>query len=81
MPGEGMIFASVDEMQFALEEKLITLHSKIKIRLPYYLDDSKVSYKIVETCVGRALLSQLLPKNSKISFDLINQNINFKRNW
>lgn len=78
MPGQGMIFSSLDEMQFALDQKLVTLHSKVKIRLPYCQEDYTTVNKVVETSPGRALLSRLLPKNPKISFDLVNQTLTSK---
>ncbi|WP_032112443.1 DNA-directed RNA polymerase subunit beta' [Candidatus Paracaedibacter symbiosus] len=73
MPGEGMIFSNIAEIEFALQEGVVHLHTKVQARVPYYQEDGSVIYKRVETTPGRMLLSQLMPKTSKITFDLINQ--------
>lgn len=73
MQGEGMMFSTISEIEFALQENIVHLHTKIHARVPYYQEDNSVIYKRVETTPGRMLLGQLLPKTPKISFDIINQ--------
>lgn len=73
-PGEGMVFANVEEVQKAYDNKVVSLHTKVKVRL--YLSENhegKISEKrmIVDTTVGRALLSQILPKG--LAFSHINK--------
>ncbi|MDR3492452.1 MAG: DNA-directed RNA polymerase subunit beta' [Gammaproteobacteria bacterium] len=72
--GEGMIFTDVNEIHRAYEGKLVELHAKIKVRIKEYLHNEtggfKENIRLVETSVGRALLSELLPKG--LSFDLVN---------
>lgn len=72
-PGEGMCFSSVGEIEHALQEKIVTLHAKIKAR--YYQIQPDGSYKAitVETTPGRMILSQALPRHPKIEFKLINK--------
>ncbi|MBU1118485.1 DNA-directed RNA polymerase subunit beta' [Patescibacteria group bacterium] len=52
--GEGKYFASVDEAMIAFEHELITLRSKIHVRI--------APGEIVETCVGRIFFNTILPK-------------------
>ena len=79
--GEGMAFADTDEVEKAYATKAVELHTRIKVRLTEteFGDDGEAteSTRIVDTTVGRALLSQLLPKG--LSFDLVNQNMGKKQ--
>jgi DNA-directed RNA polymerase subunit beta' len=78
--GEGMAFSDVQEVHRAYESRNIALQAKIRIRLKQSLIDGKASGKdvnrIVSTTVGRALLSEILPKG--MSFDLVNQDMTKK---
>ena len=78
--GEGMIFTDVDEVHRARQNRDVALHSRIRVRITSTEtdeSDNKVTAKrIVETTVGRALLSELLP--SGLSFDLINRDMTKK---
>ena len=73
MVGEGSMFGNVSEIEYALSEKQLTLHSKIKGRVAYYTEEGQTQYKTVETTPGRMILGQYLPKSPKIPFDLVNQ--------
>jgi len=73
--GEGMAFANVAEVHRAYESRKVSLQARVKVRL--YDDEAgengettKVR-KLVDTTVGRALLSEILPDG--LSFDLINK--------
>lgn len=72
-PGEGMCFASVGEIEHALEKKVITLHSKIKARYYQMQPDGSFKAMTVDTTPGRMILSQALPKHPDIKFELINR--------
>ena len=72
-PGEGMAFADMAEIEHALGDGKLTLHSKIKYRAIEMNDEGKLESRIVDTTPGRVILSQLLPKNPKLSFDHANQ--------
>lgn len=78
LPGEGMVIASLAEAEHALQNKLVELHTKITARVPYYQADGSVLHKRVETTPGRLLLSQILPKSDKVTFDLINNQLTSK---
>ena len=67
------IFSSVEEIEQALENKSISLHSKI-ISIFKTIDEkgNPVSEKYTSTA-GRFLLANLLPINHNIKFNLINK--------
>ena len=70
--GEGMVFADIQEVQRALDAAQVELHTKISVRLTEWVKD-KVTREfvattaLVETTVGRALLSEILPKGLAFS--------------
>ena len=73
-PGEGMVFANVEEVQHALNARATTLHAKIKARVPVVDEDGEVQAKLVETTPGRMLLCEILPRHHRISFErLVNR--------
>ncbi|TDJ45614.1 MAG: DNA-directed RNA polymerase subunit beta' [Gammaproteobacteria bacterium] len=78
--GTGMIFTDVAEVHRAYETRAADLHARVRVRITaqHDNDDGSVTYepRIVETTVGRALLSDLLPKG--LSFDLVNRNMTKK---
>lgn len=78
-PGEGMVFADMAEVEFALHEKAVTLHSKIKFRMNVINSEGTYVETIVETTPGRLILGKLVPKdNSNIDFKLVNRQMNKK---
>ena len=72
-PGEGKAYSDIAEIDHALAEKVITLHSKIKYRWEGIDEKGKAYRKIYDTTPGRVVLGQVLPRNGKVSFDLINR--------
>lgn len=72
-PGEGMAFAEIGEIEHAIANKAITLHSKIKYRYEGVDEAGNIFTKIFDTTPGRAILGQLLPKNAKMTFDVVNK--------
>ncbi|RPD36878.1 DNA-directed RNA polymerase subunit beta' [Candidatus Liberibacter solanacearum] len=72
-PGEGMVFADVDEVYHALERKVVTLHSKIRGRYKNIDENGNWVSKIYETTPGRMILGEILPRHHNISFDICNQ--------
>ncbi len=72
-PGEGMAFATVGEIEHALSQKSVTLHSRIKAR--YHTVDAagKPITVRVETTPGRMLLSEILPRHPNLPFSMINR--------
>ncbi|HET9644787.1 MAG TPA: DNA-directed RNA polymerase subunit beta' [Burkholderiaceae bacterium] len=69
--GEGMVFSDVAEVQRALDNGQTEITAKISVRLVEYEKDQDGNWvpetKLVETTVGRALLSEILPKGLPFS--------------
>ncbi|MDY0745171.1 DNA-directed RNA polymerase subunit beta' [Paucibacter sp. R3-3] len=69
--GEGMIFSDIPEMIRALENGAVEITAKISIRLVEYSKGADGEWvpetKLVDTTVGRALLSEILPKGLPFS--------------
>jgi DNA-directed RNA polymerase subunit beta' len=70
--GEGMLFTSIGEIEQALESKAVSLHARVKARFHTVDADGKPIVQRVETTPGRMLLSEIVPRNPAIGFDLIN---------
>ena len=60
--GEGRVFSNFDEMLMALDEKTITLHSKVKMRTEKEIDGKKVSRIINVTC-GKVIFNEAIPQD------------------
>ncbi|CUH83498.1 DNA-directed RNA polymerase subunit beta' [Thalassovita mediterranea] len=73
MKGEGMVFSSLDEVQYALDAGEVHLHSKIKARVPQIDENGMEVQQIFETTPGRVRLGSLLPQNAKAPFELVNR--------
>ena len=71
--GEGALITSLDEAEHQLLRGDLTLHTRIKARIPYYQADGSVQYKVEDTTPGRLIIQQYMPKHHELSFDLINR--------
>lgn len=74
--GEGMVFADVSEVLRALDMGVVELTAKIAVRLPEWTRDKDTGEfvaqtKLFDTTVGRALLSEILPKG--LPFSVLNK--------
>ncbi|MGA8010001.1 MAG: DNA-directed RNA polymerase subunit beta', partial [Thiomonas sp.] len=74
--GEGIVFADVAEVQRALDSKEVEITSRVNVRLTDYEKDKATGTftpktAVVETTVGRALLSEILPKG--LPFSVMNK--------
>ena len=78
--GEGMYFSDVHEAHRAYEGRAIDLQARVKVRIREYRRGADSTLephtRLVATTIGRALLSEILPKG--MSFDLINQDMTKK---
>ncbi|GAB4122764.1 MAG: DNA-directed RNA polymerase subunit beta' [Rhodothalassiaceae bacterium] len=77
-PGEGMAFASLEEIQHALDNRVVTLHTKITARIKEMDETGKLVQRRVETTPGRMLLAQHLPKNPNLPFSTVNKTMTKK---
>ncbi len=71
--GEGMSFADVGEVQYALDQGAVSLHAKITARYRTVDADGKPQTLRVETTPGRLILSEILPRHPRVPFDLVNR--------
>jgi DNA-directed RNA polymerase subunit beta' len=74
--GEGMMFANIDEARRAFENGAADLQAQVRIRVPTFEvgetgNEPVAVEKLVETTVGRALLSEILPPG--LDFKLVNR--------
>jgi len=70
--GEGLIFSDIGEVQRALDAGVVELAAKISVRITEYTKDKETGEftpltSLVDTTVGRALLSEILPKGLPFS--------------
>jgi DNA-directed RNA polymerase subunit beta' len=73
LPGEGMLVADVAELEQALDTGAVTLHTKIKARVPSFDAEGNQTTRIVDTTVGRFLLSQELPLHPSLPYETIDK--------
>ena len=78
--GEGTRFSDIDEARRAYDGGHVELQAKAQVRVPIYeeVEDGigEMNMRVVDTTVGRALLSTLLPDG--LSYSLVNQDMNKK---
>ncbi|MEC7616173.1 MAG: DNA-directed RNA polymerase subunit beta' [Pseudomonadota bacterium] len=72
-PGEGMVFANIQEILLALGNGSVSLHAKVKARVATRDEEGNRVIEVIETTPGRAQLADLLPDNRNCSFDLVNK--------
>ncbi len=78
MKGEGMVFADMDEIDHALETGTVHLHAKVTARVEQIDEEGNSYMERFETTPGRVRLAQLLPKNHKAPFSIVNRLIRKK---
>ncbi|MBT8119266.1 MAG: DNA-directed RNA polymerase subunit beta' [Gammaproteobacteria bacterium] len=78
--GEGMIFANVDEVHRAYDSGAAHLQARVKARIKEVVfneaGELEERYSIVDTTVGRAILSEIIPAG--IPYELVNQDLGKK---
>src|SRR5580700_10765939 len=66
-------YRNMSEVEHALLEKTVGLHSRIKYRWEGVAENGEILRKEFETTPGRVLLGEVLPKHPKVTFDLVNK--------
>ncbi len=61
-PGEGMCFTNMNEAILAYENKYITLHSRIKVRMTREVGGETIT-GMVETTLGRLMFNEIIPQD------------------
>ncbi len=72
-PGQGKAFGNLADIEHALAQKVITLHTKIKYRWDGVGEDGEPIRRWYDTTPGRVVLGQAMPRNPKVSFDTVNK--------
>jgi DNA-directed RNA polymerase subunit beta' len=72
-PGQGMAFGNIGEVEHALSTGAVTLHAKIKGRYVSVDEKGNKVSKIYDTSPGRLMIGEVLPKDHRISYDLVNR--------
>ena len=72
-PGEGMSFGSVGEIEQALAAGVISLHSKVNVRVASVDEDGKDIVRRMETTPGRMFIMNILPKSPNVPLEVINK--------
>ena len=78
--GEGHIYSDITELQRAYESGHVGLHAKVQVRIPSQIDSKEeveTNHELVQTTVGRAILSTIVPK--ELPFSLINRTMDSKQ--
>jgi DNA-directed RNA polymerase subunit beta' len=73
MKGEGMIFATPEEVEHALTAGEVHLHARITARVKQIDHEGQEVWQRFETTPGRVRLGALLPLNAKAPFELVNR--------
>ena len=75
--GEGMVFANLEEVHRAYESRNVHLQARVKVRInDVDIDEegNKIPVRrVIDTTIGRALLSEILPKG--LPYSLVNNNM------
>jgi len=75
--GEGMFFSGIDEVERAYYAKQVNIHAKVTVRMDVIeYGETEFKVKKVETTVGRAIFSKILPKG--LPFELVNKTMDKK---
>ncbi len=77
-PGEGMIFADIDEAERAYRSGQVSLHARVQVRVPeLHLEGRQKNPRELrrrrQTTVGRALLWRIVPPHPEMKFELVNR--------
>ncbi len=76
-PGEGKVFASPEEVLLAYDAGAVSLHARIRVRLPAgYADgrDGASTGGLVETTVGRVIFNEHLPPALRFVNGVVDKN-------
>ncbi len=61
--GEGKCFKNVNEAILAYENKALTLHSRIKVRMSGKQADGSEVHRIIESTLGRFIFNEIIPQD------------------
>jgi DNA-directed RNA polymerase subunit beta' len=67
------VFGDMAEIEHALHARVVDLHTRIKYRWIGVDENGNPVQQWFETTPGRVMLGEVLPKNPKISFEIVNK--------
>ena len=73
LPGEGSLFKDIAEIELALFNKTVHLHTKVKARYNTVDADNKPITVVVDTTPGRMMMAQVLPRHPDVPFEVLNR--------
>ena len=71
--GEGMAFRDIGEIEQALDSDSVSMHARVLARYDTLDENGEPTIVRVETTPGRMLLAQILPRNTKVPFSMVNR--------
>ncbi|MGA0606809.1 DNA-directed RNA polymerase subunit beta' [Phenylobacterium sp. VNQ135] len=77
-PGEGKAFASLGEIEAALDAGVVSLHSKIRCRYTEMDAEGTLVTKVIETSPGRMKIAALFPQHPAVGHRLLEKNLTKK---
>ncbi len=72
-PEKPMTFATMGEIEHALQSGAVTVQTAIRARMHDYDETGKIATQIVDTTPGRMILGEILPQSAIIPFSLVNR--------
>ncbi len=72
-PGEGKSFVDMGEVEHALAQNVVTLHSKINVRYKTVDAQNKPTIVRVNTTPGRLMIAEHLPRHPNVPFTMVNR--------
>ncbi len=76
--GDGMVFGDMDEIEQALFNNKITLHSNISSRYHTVDENGDPITVRVDTTPGRLMVAEFLPRHARVPYDLVNRQLTKK---
>jgi DNA-directed RNA polymerase subunit beta' len=76
--GEGMVFSSLGEIEYALASGAVSMHAKIQALVPLADEEGKPYTKRFETSPGRMIIWNIMPKHQMLPFEMINKSLTSK---
>jgi DNA-directed RNA polymerase subunit beta' len=81
VPGEGSLFSDIEEVLVAYQNKAVSLHAKVRVRVKEFTKNKETgkweaNEHVVHTTVGRAILWEIVPKGMR--FDDVNMTMKKK---
>ena len=65
--GSDKVFVNIQDAINFYEDGYVDIHAKVKVRMPVDAESNQLGYELVETTIGRAILSEILPEGMPFS--------------